>query len=86
MGATAKDESIARQITHYYAAAGTVFTAVGIAMALYLAAFVGTLLLIVGVLSLAASLVVWRNPEALPPADRWWKVNMLKFWRNVLRG
>ncbi len=86
MDATARDERIARQITRYYAVAGAAFTAIGIAMTLYLPAFIGILLLVVGILSLAVSLAVWRNHEALPPADRWWKLNMLKFWGNLFRG
>ena len=86
MGATARDERVARQIAHYYAVAGTAFTAVGIAMILYLPALVGTLLLVVGILSLAMSLVVWGNREVLPHADRWWKMNMVKFLGNILRG
>ena len=86
MGPTAEDERTVRQITQYYAVAGIMFSAIGIVMTLHLPAFIGILFVVVGILSLAVSLAVWRNREALPPADRWWKVDMLKFWGNILRG
>ncbi len=86
MRATSEDQRIAGQITQYYAVAGMVFAATGIAMILYLPGLVGVLLFMVGVLALAAALLVWKNPQAVPPAERWWKVNMLEFWQNILRG
>ena len=86
MGATSQDQRIAGQITQYYAVAGVLFAAVGIGMILYLPGLVGVLLFMVGVLALTAALLVWKNPRAVPPAEHWWKVNMLKFWENILRG
>ena len=83
---TSEDQRIAGQITQYYALAGVVFAAAGIGMVLYLPVFIGVLFFMVGVLSLIAALLVWKNPQAVPPALRWWKVNMLTFWENILRG
>ncbi len=86
MGTTPENQRIAGQITQYYAAAGVLFAAVGIGTILYVPGLVGILFLMVGGLSLTAALLVWKNPQAVPPAERWWKVNMLKFCESIFRG